>query len=112
MLSLHTRTVLSLALAFAVLSGQLTDLTTGQPLSGVNVKVSGPSTGSAISDRNGRFKIAGLKAGNYSLRLESADVPVQSASARLRSGQTLVLNLKLCSSTLDYHCGSPGGGGG
>ena len=108
----HIRTWLSLALAVAVLSGHIVDQTTDQPLVGVKITLSGASKAVATTDRNGRFRLTGLKPGTYTLTMESNDVPPQTSSVRLRSGEIRAVDLKLCSTTLDYHCGpaSPGGG--
>jgi hypothetical protein len=108
----HTRSLPTLALVLAVFAGRLIDITTGQPLPEVRITLSGPSTASVTSDRLGRFTIKGLKAGNYAVTMQSKDVPLQRASVRLRANVTTMLDLKICSATLDYHCGDAGGGAG
>jgi hypothetical protein len=111
MLNAYTRSIACLALALATFSGTLVDTTTGQPLSKVRVHLSGPSTADATSDEHGRFTLKDLKAGAYSVTLQSNDVPPQTFKVTLHDKQTLVLTMKACSTTLDYHCAGPGGGG-
>ena len=109
----HTRTFLTFALALALLAGRVTDLTTGQPLAGVTVVVTSThGGGSTKTDRDGRFRFPGVKAGIFSLSFESQDVPPQSATVKVSANQTRVIDIKLCSTTLDYHCGPATGGGG
>jgi Carboxypeptidase regulatory-like domain len=107
----YTRSVQSLAFALVVFAGRLVDVTTGQPLPGVRIVLSGPSTSAVTSDRLGRFSIKGLKTGSYTVTMQGKDVPQQRASVQLRASIT-VLDLKVCSATLDYHCGDTGGGAG
>lgn len=107
----HIRAMLGLALALAVFSGRVLDVTTGEPLAGVTVRVTGPSTATVTSDRTGRFTIRALRPGNYTVTMHSADVPVQRATVRLRANATTTLDLHICSTTLDYHCGESGGSG-
>jgi len=108
----HIRILLSLALAFATFSGHIVDLTTGQSMPGVKVTLSGPSTAAATADKSGRVAFKSLKPGAYSIRVESDDVPPQVFTLTLKGNQTTVIDLKVCSTTLDYHCAAPGGGGG
>src|SRR5580700_11405397 len=109
MLNRHTRSILSMALILATFAGRLVDVTTGQPLPGVRLVLSGPSTAAVTSDRLGRFSIKGLKAGSYTAIIQGKDVPPQRTSVHLRAGIN-VLDLRICSATLDYHCGDAGGG--
>lgn len=114
MSTLYTRTILSLTLALATFSGQLVDQTTGQPLTHVHVHASGPSARDAVSDAHGRFTLKDLRPGGYTIAVQSDDVPQQTFHVRLATGRTTVLTMKACSTTLDYHCGTPaqpGGGG-
>ncbi len=101
--------------AFAVLTGTIHDKTTGQPLTGVTVTTrQGPNTFTARSDSNGRFTLRGLADGKYTLHLSSHDVPAQDFQVRIEGSQAHV-NLRACSTTLDYSCGGggyPSGGGG
>jgi predicted RNA methylase len=108
----YTSTFVALALAFATLSGHVVDLTTGQSMPGVTVQMQGPTTATATSDKTGHVAFKSLKPGDYTIQIQSNDVPAQQFKLTLKSGQTTVIDLKVCSTTLDYHCGTPGGGGG
>ncbi len=112
MLTAHIRSALTLALALAVFAGRLLDTTTGQPLTGVTIHVEGPSAATVTSDQLGRFTIKSLKSGTYTVTMQSKDVPFQRITVQLHANTTTVLDIKICSSTLDYHCGSSGGPGG
>ena len=112
MLTSHTRAALTFALVLSVFAGRLVDTTTGQPLPGVTVRLSGLSTASVTSDRLGRFTIKALKPGSYTVTMQSKDVPQQRVNVTLRANTTTVLDLRICSTTLDYHCGDAGGGAG
>lgn len=99
-----------LALALVTFGGTLLDRTTQQPLIGVYVQVTGPSTRHATTDAHGTFAIANLKPGNYNITVQSRDVPQQHFHLRLTRNTAETIHA--CSTTLDYHCGSPGGGPG
>ncbi len=104
---------LLLSAALAIVTGTLTDKTTGQPLIGVTVTTTASHQRvQAKTDAHGHFSLGNLPSGNYTLRLSSPDVPAQSTPIRV-SGPTTTVKLKACSTTLDYNCGnggSPGGG--
>ena len=89
------------ALAAAVLSGTITDRTTGQPLAGVRVHV-GKATATTSAD--GRYALHGLAPGDYTLTLESSDVPPEHLRVSVKRGVNQ-RNLRVCSTTLDYGCG-------
>jgi hypothetical protein len=108
------RSLSCLAFVFAVVSGTLLDTTTGQPMSGVHVALRGPSAARTTSDKQGRFMFRMLQPGRYTLVVESHDVPRQTRSFTLRTGQRYTTKMHVCSTTLDYSCGgggSPGAGG-
>jgi hypothetical protein len=108
----HTRTIAALALVLAAFSGRLLDKTTGQPLPKVHVHAVGPVSVDATSDSTGRFTLKALRPGLYAIHVQSDDVPQQTFMVRLVPNRTTVLTMKVCSTTLDYDCGTPGGGGG
>ncbi|MHB8141717.1 MAG: carboxypeptidase-like regulatory domain-containing protein [Vulcanimicrobiaceae bacterium] len=109
------RTLHSLAggicLVLLVLSGTVTDHTTGQPLAGVSVRTHFHGhVVRAITGASGRYSLPGLAPGRYTLRLSSKDVPPQRFHVTLRAGGHY--NLRACSTTLDYSCGAPAQAGG
>ncbi len=109
---MNNRVFSTLAIVLVALSGRVLDRTTGQPLPSVRVTA---STGQhATSDANGHYALRGLHRGNVTLTLESADVPPQHVDVRLGTSRAY-RDLRACSTTLDYRCGtvtpSDGGGG-
>jgi hypothetical protein len=98
-----------LALALVTFWGTLLDKTTNQPLTSVRVSASGPSTARGSTDSRGKFTLTNLRPGQYTITVQSKDVPPQSFDYKITKGTTQTI--KACSTTLDYHCGSPGGGG-
>ena len=107
----HIRSILA-TLVLVVFAAQIVDTTTGQPMPKLTVTFSGAMHRTLTSDAQGRVKVSDLKAGAYTIRVESKDVPPQEFHVSLKPGETLVTTMKVCSTTLDYHCGTPGGGGG
>jgi hypothetical protein len=106
----YIRTIGAFALALVTFSGTLLDQTTNQPLTAVHVNATGPSTAHASTDSRGRFTLTNLKPGNYTITVESKDVPQQSFDYKITRSTTQTI--KACSTTLDYHCNGPGGGPG
>jgi protocatechuate 3,4-dioxygenase beta subunit len=96
------------ALTAAVLLGQVSDRTTGQPLPGVIVQV---GTLHTTSDKAGRFTLKGVRAGAQTLTASSSDVPVQHFHATVAEPSTR-FNVRVCSTTLDYDCSGTTGGSG
>jgi protocatechuate 3,4-dioxygenase beta subunit len=76
--------------ADAVLEGRLTD-STGFAVRGATLRVAGgPGTAApAHTDDSGRFRLAGLPAGRYLLRVEHPDYPVAELEARTGIGNSL-----------------------
>lgn len=98
--------------ALAVLSGTISDNTTGQPLTDVTVTTQhGAHKFSARTDSDGQFTLRDIPDGSYTLHLSSHDVPEQSTQVQVKGNATHV-HLHACSTTLDYSCGGgmPGGG--
>ncbi|MBV8638405.1 MAG: DUF2012 domain-containing protein [Candidatus Eremiobacteraeota bacterium] len=101
-----------LAAVFAVLSGTITDKTTGQPLQGVTVTATaGAHTLRTKTDAEGHFVLSHVNDGDYALHLSSRDVPAQTVHVRVHGASTHV-TLKACSTTLDYSCGAGDSSGG
>ncbi len=98
----------SFALAVTVLTGQVTDKTTGQPLPGVQVLLTahGKKAASAYTNVDGRYRIGKLVAGTYEVTLSSDDVPAQSFHVGIGTKPKQTANFVACSVTLDYSCGS------
>ncbi|HTZ53861.1 MAG TPA: carboxypeptidase regulatory-like domain-containing protein [Candidatus Acidoferrum sp.] len=104
------KTLAMLALALATFWGTLLDKTTNQPLTAVRVDATGPSTARGSTDSRGKFTLSNLKPGQYTITVQSKDVPQQSFAYKITRSTTQTI--KACSTTLDYHCGTPGGGPG
>ncbi|SRR5579884_1239034 len=103
----------SFALAAAVLVGQVTDKTTGQPLPGVRVLLTPHGTQTVRkapagwTSREGRYRIANVPPGKYDVSLSSDDVPTQLFTVTVRSNKNQTADFVACSITLDYSCGRP-----
>jgi|HubBroStandDraft_4_1064222.scaffolds.fasta_scaffold787235_1 hypothetical protein len=110
MLNRFTRSALTLSLALVTFWGTLLDKTTDQPLTGVRVITAGPSTARTTTDFRGKFTLTNLRPGDYTITVQSKDVPQQHFRFSIERGT--VQTVKACSTTLDYHCGTPGGGAG
>ena len=97
----------AVALVLAVLAGRVTDATTGQPLPHVAIVIGSHRT---TTNTHGAFRLTGLSPGRYTLSASSDDVPPQHRSVVVkRQSADTIVNLVLCSTTLDYGC--PGGPG-
>ncbi len=94
------------ALALAILVGNITDRTTGQPLTGVDVTVQSSSAQHARSNDAGTYTLGNLHPGRYTLTLRSDDVPPQTFEVVIGTAKTQRLNIIACSTTLDYSCAS------
>ena len=98
------------ALVLAVVVGRVTDQTTGQPLPNVTIAVGSLR---AKTDARGAYKLTGVEPGRYTLTASSDDVPPQHRSFEVKTNAAqTVVNLVLCSTTLDYGCGGSGPGPG
>jgi protocatechuate 3,4-dioxygenase beta subunit len=95
----------ALGLALAVVTGHVTDRTTGQPLAGVRVALSGTTTISATTKADGSYRIRGVKPGRYAVTLSSDDVPPQRFDITIApSAKPSTHDFVACSTTLDYSC--------
>ncbi len=96
-------------LVLAVLTGKVVDRTTGQPLTGVDVRVQGAAkVAPARTDDAGRYTLRGLAPGRYTLSVSSDDVPPQTFAVSVRAVKTQPFNITACSTTLDYSCAAAG----
>ena len=94
---------LTLALAATLLTGHIVDQTTGQPLPGVTVHLTGAHTALTLrTNAEGMFR-ARVPAGRYALLVQSRDVPPQHFAVTARGARTTVTE-QACSTTLDYSC--------
>ena len=71
------------ALAVTLLTGQLSDRTTGQPLKDVHVSIAGATSS---TDSRGRYRLIVPHPGTFTLTLQSADVPVERIRVTLTAG--------------------------
>lgn len=92
----------------AVLVGHVTDATTGQPLANVTIAV---GSHHAITDAHGAYRLSGLTPGHYAVSASSDDVPPQRRNVVIKpNAPQTTLDMVLCSTTLDYRCGTSGPG--
>jgi hypothetical protein len=105
----YIRGLTGVALALVTFWGTLVDKTTNQPLTLVRVHATGPSSSRTTTDTRGKFTLSNLRPGDYTITVQSNDVPQQSFPFRITRSTTQTI--KACSTTLDYHCAGPGGGG-
>ena len=89
-------------MAFVLLAGSIADRTTGQPLGGVTVSVGAAHT---VSRADGSFRLNVTKPGPAVVSVSSDDVPPQQFTVTV--GTKSRVNLRVCSTTLDYNCGPP-----
>ncbi len=94
---------MTMAFAFAILVGSVTDRTTGQTLPGVTITVGAAHT---VSRSDGSYKLAGVKPGHATISVMSDDVPPQRFPVTVGKTATRA-DLTVCSTTLDYNCGAP-----
>jgi protocatechuate 3,4-dioxygenase beta subunit len=94
-----------LLIAVTIVTGQIVDRTTGQPLTGVDVGVAGgPKVAPARTNDAGKYTLHGVAPGKYTLTLSSDDVPPQTFTLVVKAAKTQQFNLTACSTTLDYSC--------
>jgi protocatechuate 3,4-dioxygenase beta subunit len=94
-----------IAAAFAIVTGQISDRTTGQPLTGVNVQIDGKH---AVTDVRGNYAVKGVRPGSRVVTIGSKDVPAQHFQITVKEPSTR-FDTHACSTTLDYNCSTPAG---
>jgi hypothetical protein len=102
-MNMHARSSLAASFVLAVLVGNITDKTTGQPMPGVSVSLGAAHT---TSRDDGTYRLTGVKPGRATLRVSSHDVPPQSFPVTVGK-TTSHADIVVCSVTLDYSCGVP-----
>jgi protocatechuate 3,4-dioxygenase beta subunit len=103
----HTRSFATFILVVTMFSGRVLDEGNGRALEGVRVRAEGPVTTEATTDHGGRFALPNLKPGPYTVTTESADVPMQEFHVTLPPARTTYLDMRVCSTRYDAHCGPP-----
>jgi TonB-dependent receptor len=83
----------------AAVAGRVADSRTGYSLQGAVIRVDG-SSAVAYTDANGRFRLAGLPAGNRALEVEYVGLDPLRRSVALTAGTTVEVELRLESRTL------------
>lgn len=96
----------SFAFVLVTFWGTLLDKTTNQPLEGVRVNAAGPVSAHGLTDASGKFALANLRPGNYTITVQSKDVPAQSFTFKVT--RSVRQTIEACSTTLDYQCGDRG----
>jgi hypothetical protein len=88
------------AAAQGTLTGTVTDASTGETLPGANVLVLGTTRGAA-ADLDGRYRVADLRAGDYTIRVSFAGLQtVEYTGIRVTNGETTTLDAALRPVTL------------
>lgn len=82
-----------------VLTGQVVDSTTSEPIYGVNVYVQELSKGDA-TDLSGNYEIEEMPAGTYVIRFSYLSYKTKSITVEIKSGETTTLNARLVSEFL------------
>ena len=83
----------------ATLRGTVADSLSGQPLAGVSVGLQGQPGGTA-SDALGQFRLGGLAAGTYTLRVGALGYRAQAVPVTLKAGESQRLTLRVATTTL------------
>ena len=83
----------------ATLRGIVADSLSGQPLAGVSVGLQGQPGGTA-SDALGQFRLGGLAAGTYTLRVGALGYRAQAVPVTLKAGESQRLTLRVATTTL------------
>ncbi|MBR5166955.1 MAG: TonB-dependent receptor [Salinivirgaceae bacterium] len=84
--------------------GQVTDVASGEPMTGATIMVDGQTDMAAVSDADGRFAIQKVPVGRHTVRVSFVGYePLELKEQLLSSGKEMVLDLKMTESisTLD-----------
>ena len=78
-----------------VVSGQVTDAETGEPLPGAGIALLGSNRGT-VSDADGRYYLLGIRPGTYTLQYSYVGYRRNEISdVRIEGGQSLTMNVAL-----------------
>jgi outer membrane receptor for ferrienterochelin and colicins len=80
------------------ISGKVLNAEAMEPLTGANVLVENVRT--VLTDKEGKFTVAGLEAGNYRLHISYVSLQTVSVSVSISANQTSVLDILLSPSTI------------
>jgi hypothetical protein len=80
--------------ALGSIAGTVKD-SSGNPIAGVSISVSGPSSGSTSTDNNGYYIISNLNPGSYTVTASIIGYNSQSKSASVSAGSTTTVNFDL-----------------
>jgi hypothetical protein len=83
-----------------VLQGRITDESTGQPVGGATVCISGLDR-NGFSDDMGRFRIQNLTPGGYEIRIGSIGYETRSVTTEVRDSSPVKVEVQLAPSTLN-----------
>ncbi|MBO7496414.1 MAG: carboxypeptidase-like regulatory domain-containing protein, partial [Salinivirgaceae bacterium] len=84
--------------------GQVSDVASGEPMTGATIMVDGQTDMAAVSDADGRFAIQKVPVGRHTVRVSFVGYePLELKEQLLSSGKEMVLDLKMTESisTLD-----------
>ena len=76
------------------IQGQVQDADTNQPLAGVNITTS-PPTSSIVTGEDGAFEIADVETGNYTLNANRSGYDANTVTVSVREGQVTPANIFL-----------------
>ena len=103
----YVRAFTIFALVLATFSGRVIDEGNLRALDGVRVQIDGPSSAEATTDKTGHVTLTNLKPGPYTITTDSQQVPVQQFHITLVNNRTTVMEMRVCSTRYDAHCGPP-----
>lgn len=83
---------LSVVPTTGIIQGTVTDASTGGPLSGVEITVTGVTTSTAVTATNGFYKITGITPGNISITASKAGFLQITGAGTITAGGTLIFS--------------------
>lgn len=86
--------------ATGTIAGQVTEVGNGVPLPGANVVIAGTTAG-ASTDRNGRYQLTGVPAGQQTLRVSFVGYQTAEVAVEVKGGQMVPQDVALQSEVLE-----------